>query len=451
MEAFERTRLWRNCLAVQAGDEDGDVRERLRQAYLQMRANTAVVANEIARSMPDFTVHDITHSDALWELADAITGPDFHLSPTEAFTLGGAFLLHDLGMGLVAFPGGLDDLRASAEWRDFLASTLRRYSDEPPTESELDSPPDFVVQEATVSYLRMKHAERAEYLALNGWTGRSGEKLHLLSDGELRVRLGRLMGQLAHSHWWDVDVLPEQFGTRPTSLPGTPTEWTVDQLKLACLLRLADAAQLDSRRAPSFLYAVRRPTGESDLHWGFQERLERPHALKDRLVYTSLRPFERDFSEHWWLAFDSLRAVDFEFRKVDALLYDLDRPRFAVSGIAGVETPERFRRHVKTEGWLPVNAELRVGDVPSLVAELGGQALYGQDADVGVRELVQNAADAIQARRRLDPGWSGGRVLVRLRRDGEAWYLEVIDNGVGMSADVLTKTLLDFRAIVVGE
>ncbi|MBA2593659.1 MAG: hypothetical protein M3495_02490 [Pseudomonadota bacterium] len=45
--------------------------------------------------MPGLTVHDITHLDALWRVADQIAGPDYPINPAEAFVLGGAFLLHD--------------------------------------------------------------------------------------------------------------------------------------------------------------------------------------------------------------------------------------------------------------------------------------------------------------------------------------------------------------------
>ena len=62
------------------------------------------------------------------------------------------------------------------------------------------------------------------------------------------------------------------------------------------------------------------------------------------------------------------------------------------------------------------------------------------------RELVQNACDAIRARRpyeKRDPRY--GRITVGLLTDdeGQAW-LQVEDNGIGMSQRVLTEFLLDF-------
>lgn len=64
-----------------------------------------------------------------------------------------------------------------------------------------------------------------------------------------------------------------------------------------------------------------------------------------------------------------------------------------------------------------------------------------------IRELIQNARDAIAARRLLEgrpADW--GQVSVRIRGEGEDHWLDVSDTGVGMSSTVLTRTLLDFGA-----
>jgi hypothetical protein len=53
--------------------------------------------------MPTYTVHDLTHADALWETASLVTGPDVELNPAEGFVLGAAFLFHDAAMGLAAY------------------------------------------------------------------------------------------------------------------------------------------------------------------------------------------------------------------------------------------------------------------------------------------------------------------------------------------------------------
>src|SRR5579872_7619873 len=105
MRDFTSTRLWQTTLAVQPDDDaHSEPRERLRSAYRLMRRRAADVSQEIIRDLPDFTVHDINHIDALWEMASIIAGDHYPLTPAEGFVLGGAFLVHDLGLGVAAYP-----------------------------------------------------------------------------------------------------------------------------------------------------------------------------------------------------------------------------------------------------------------------------------------------------------------------------------------------------------
>ena len=91
---------------------------------------------------------------------------------------------------------------------------------------------------------------------------------------------------------------------------------------------------------------------------------------------------------------------------------------------------------------------MHVSNVSALVSKLGGEQLYGRDADrlnVALRELVQNAADAICARRAVFPGDFTGRITVRLTRDTNGGpVLQVDDDGLGMSHATLSTDLLDF-------
>src|SRR5215813_8538880 len=104
--SFEQTPLWRRTLAERADDPHRAARQVLRAAYLQFRSTVEPLAAEIARSLPMFTDHSIAHIDALWDTASLVCGETFPLNAAEAFVLGGAFLLHDLGMGLASYHGG---------------------------------------------------------------------------------------------------------------------------------------------------------------------------------------------------------------------------------------------------------------------------------------------------------------------------------------------------------
>ncbi len=217
-------------------------------------------------------------------MAEQISGEDIYLTPTEAFVLGGAFLIHDLGMGLAAWPGGLEQLQAEETWPDLLASCISGVLGRPATSEDLADPPGDALRWAKETALRERHAFRAAELALTTWTSQaSGATYSLIEHTDLRERYGELIGEIAASHWWDIEQVAERFSTRePIGAPiDCPADWTVDELKLACLMRVSDAAHLDERRAPGFLRAVRNPTGYSDLHWAFQGYLQRPRRADD--------------------------------------------------------------------------------------------------------------------------------------------------------------------------
>jgi hypothetical protein len=446
-ETFEHTRLWQSTLAVvDSADPHAVERERLRASFTSFRSRVAVLASEIHRLLPDYTVHDISHLDSLWEIAELIAGPTFEITPTEAYVLGGAFLLHDLGMALASYPGGIDDLKKEPSWSDVVVQQFTARFGRAPQAEEVSNPPREVQDAAVGTLLRLLHARHAEQLATAAWKLENSDvPLYLIEDSELRQAFGRMIGRIAHSHWWPVERLDDEFSRMLGAPYWCPKTWTIDPLKLAALLRLADAAHIDARRAPAFLRRVRKPAVYSDRHWQFQEKLQKPHASEDALVFTSGYAFSFAEAPAWWLCFETLEMIDDELRRVDALLADKKLARFAARRVAGVDSPERLVAYVPTEGWFPVNAALQVSDLPRVIENLGGAELYGRDLRVPVRELIQNAADAVRARRIVDErpvDW--GAVTVVLGSDNDGEWLEIHDTGLGMSREVLTRYLLDF-------
>jgi hypothetical protein len=447
-----RTKLWRTTLAIQPeSDPAFAARERLRNVFTKFRERATDIAGEIARDLPEFTVHDVTHLDALWEMADLIAADAINLTPLEAFVLGSAFLVHDLGMGLSAFPGGRSTLHDDPRWNDIITAHLRRALGYMPSETERKDLDEKIEIEAIAELLRLRHAQQAEDLMFATYKDpQTGDAYHLIEDPEIRAAYGEVIGAIAHSHWWPTEEVRERFANLPLlgapAFLDCPADWTVDRLKVACLLRTADAAHLDSRRAPSFLRILRRPHGYADLHWRFQKTISRVHRVGDRLIFTSGQGFSVQDADAWWVGYELLRVCDRELQQVDSLLQDLGRPyRFAARSVAGVEEPNRLRRHIPTIDWNPVDVRVQVSNIASLIRSIGGQQLYGHNRDVPIRELIQNATDAVRARRLLEGrpnDW--GHVLVRLGSENDGSFLEVCDNGIGMSTAVLTGPLLDF-------
>src|SRR5271163_4355253 len=129
MKVITQTDLWRRTLAEQAPaemDPDPGFRSRLRQAFINFRDRAGILASEIPLDLRQLTVHDMTHIDALWQLANMIVGANYPITPTEAFILGGAFLLHDLGMALASYPAGMAAIEKDPSWQDAVVQLYRR-------------------------------------------------------------------------------------------------------------------------------------------------------------------------------------------------------------------------------------------------------------------------------------------------------------------------------------
>ncbi|GLX14174.1 hypothetical protein Pstr01_24130 [Pseudomonas straminea] len=436
--------VWKNTLGITDTDHSIDI-ERLRNSFIQFRERAAQLANEIRTDLPELTIHDITHLDSLWETGSQIIGENYKLTPTEGYVLGGAILLHDLGMSIAATPGGAESLKNTQRWIDLIHSTYQTSMGRQPTLEEVQSPPADIYKTVVFELLRRIHAENAEKLAFSTFNYK-GTNLYLIEDPEIRQSFGRVIGEIAHSHWWSISEIERRFTDQIGSPPwASASDWHVNPLKLACILRAADAAHLDARRAPTFVRSLTTLNSTSAQHWDFQEKLLKPYLKEDALIFTSGESFPLQEASAWWTCLDSLRMVDKELRNIDALLTEHSEPRFSAKRVAGADQPERLAKYIRTQDWHPINATISISDIPNIIKSIGGEELYGKNPQVPLRELIQNSSDAIRARRYYEDRTEDyGEIVVELTELNSSHWLTISDNGTGMSMTVLTDFLLDF-------
>ena len=446
MRDFQQTKIWQKNLAQQLeNDKYENERNFLRVEFENFREKAKILANEISKELPQYTVHDINHIDALWDTAELIVPDNYDINPIETYVLGGAFLLHDLGMALAAYPNGIEELKKEQIWIDSVTSSLKKKLDRALTQEDIKECSPEIERDATEKTLRLLHAKKASELATISWENDNGAKVYLIDNVELREAMGYIIGLIAYSHWWSTEQLEEKLPPTIGAISRFPSEWTVDPMKLACILRASDAVQIDDRRAPSFLRTIRKPNGISDTHWIFQEKLYQPRVENNRIIFTSKTPFSVEQIDAWWVCYDTLKMIDNELRDIDALLVSKKYPSLNVIGVSSVESPKRLMRLIFVENWVPIDAQICVNNVAKLVSNIGGSQLYGENHIVPLRELIQNASDAIRARRIIEnEDEIYGNIIIHFGKDEHGTYIEVEDNGIGMSEKVLTGPLLDF-------
>ncbi|MBC2836522.1 HD domain-containing protein [Paragemmobacter straminiformis] len=441
---FRDSNIWKAAFTNESSGTWGAERTRLMTELLGARERVEGLLTGIPQDCRDLTIHDVTHLDALWEAADLICGERILLNPAETFVLGLAILTHDAGLTSLAYEGGKAALKKTQIWQDFAAQYF--YSRSGVDTSEQLTPSQE--GEVLFSVLRALHADEAIRLCKAEWKYGSSGPIHIVSDPELREAYAETAGRIAASHNWDSKKLTDELSSSIGGSPKLPSDWTINEVKLACILRCADAAQVDRRRAPLALYSAIKPSGYSQLHWEAQLKLNKPHIKNDTIYFSSSSTFATSEADAWWVAYDLARVLDFELKSANAILTDIGENTLIAQRVAGADTPDAFAKYVKTAQWRPVDASVKVTDPLRLASTLGGRNLYGNDPRVPFRELIQNAADAIRAKRALEKrGQDFGQITITIEQDpsnADDCLVSIDDNGVGMSERVLSGSLVDF-------
>lgn len=427
---YEKTSLWEKTLGIQ-GDQSIDC---LRASYLSFREHMKGLLNEVRIDFPNLTDHSIEHVDNLWGMASLITGDAYPINPLEGYILGCSFLVHDAVLSYKAF-GGRDVLRQTVEWKDSYQDIVGTIDDTEDRKKIID----FKV-------IRQLHAQNCGDILLRQFEGMDGNLSYLLTDDEMRKHYGQIIGDIASSHHWEADKI-QDLPTQVNPLSKFPSDWVVCPRKLACILRCADAAAIDSGRAPEYLFRLLLLNGVSKNHWVAQNRLGVALDVNDptRLVITSTCDFEEKDFAAWNVAYDAVGVIDDELGKCQGLLSEQEQ--FQVKSVAGARSRKALSSYIKTKDWMPSDVSVHISNVARLITTLGGKELYGKEDHqlIVLRELIQNARDAIHARRLIEGEENfNGKISVKVCKAGDDVVLSVTDNGVGMSLDTISHSLLDF-------
>ena len=417
--------------------------------FHRAKRKVAEITARIPHYQGSLTVHDIGHTDALWEMVDLLVYRNdeqfrcLGLNLLEGYVLGLAILIHDAGLSGLALRGGVRELVNMPEYDSQLRLVLRVKFGREPSNSELES---YSVQEHGMSdglvgrLLRLNHAHLAARIVLENWNV-DGDQWKLIENDELRHDWAPIIGEIGKSHHWpvkDIKQLPDLMSCRA----GLGVEWTVRPQYLACILRCADALQLDYRRAPLLTANNSDFPALSARHWMAQAKIRRIAADQEYIkVFSDV--FRSDESDYWWQAYELFAYAQEELDRVDTFLRQSDYPRFVRRRILGIEDPETFSAYMRLEGEFHLRPRIKIGAPTEIIARLGGDQLYGSERCPPIRELMMNARDAVSLRRSVEQQFEP-RILVKLSNSSGGKSLSILDNGIGMDRYALSEVLLDF-------
>ncbi len=418
----------------------------------------------------DYTDHGVQHISNVLASADAlIVDEAWHkLTPIDAAYLIGASLLHDSAMhlsvdGLAYLLREQDPfvvsklMQKSASWADEYHSFIQEATRWVPDkifavigDYDLISDParrmnDLHDRDRRLlgEFIRRHHARMAHEFALLGIPGPNGRVFAPFPN--LGAAEQDLVGFIARSHHLGIreatDRLPKQSRSlfRSCHVPF-----------IMAVLRIADYIQIDADRADKRLLQMRslrspisrlewaKHNGIQDLHWSGSD----PEALYVRAeppsaeVFVGLRclflDIQRELDETWALIGEvygripELRSLGIHFRRLRSNLDDVE------------EFIQDF-----DPSYVP--KEVRLTTASAELLQLLVAPLYGERPSVGVRELLQNALDACSERAAVEESRDGSfvsNVSVSFVERGEHTYLEVADNGLGMTLDTVQNYYL---------
>ncbi|MHB1312885.1 MAG: HD domain-containing protein, partial [Gemmatimonadaceae bacterium] len=297
---------------------------------------------------------------------------------------------------------------------------------------------------ARMDVSRELHGALAEALPTDGLPGLDR---HLLQSREIRDSWASVIGQVSASHNWPLREVEDKLGRRGTVPAPVSCGGTYDPGYVACLLRVIDYAHVNAARARFLDRTLRaRMSPASLLHWRAQEFIGGPQRQDDSLVFASNQPIAD--VDGWWTFFELVRGLNVEIEEVSEYLESRtsSRGRFSLRGVRGASSARQFAELVQTKEFEPVDLRFRPDSMERLIELLGGKSLYGDDSFAPLRELLQNAVDAVRLRRTVEAGEGvaprDGLIQVEVKRSADRMTLIVTDDGVGMSERVISNYLL---------
>ncbi|MBR2954381.1 MAG: ATP-binding protein [Clostridia bacterium] len=372
------------------------------------------LSKDIIRFFPTFTLHDETHIMNVCNWMVKLLGK--RKSEVSAYDL--ALLVmsaccHDIGMSVS--DNQAEDLRSNPDSYDWKQHFKYYLKDE-----EKFSKTGIISDQMLRNYIRVNHHKRiSQQITQTDWPEELSQKgINRSALIELCASHGESLEKLNAARWQKYDL---RF--------------------CAVMLRLADILDFDSSRAPIRLF---NHLGLDNAE-NFEKKISQTEWAKNRSgvfgeIVEGVIPYTASF--------DSLQ-LELEVQSyLDWVQEELDNSNEYLSKYVGKWQDFDLPRKISTES-VERNG-YRYGkfcltmDQDRVLELLTGRNLYS-DPGVFVRELLQNAIDAVLTRSKLDPNFNenDGKIVISswMDYDGNSWF-RIEDNGIGMDENIITNYFL---------
>lgn len=391
---------------------------------------------QINRLFDEYTPHDDTHMRSLFRLADELLGKNtiHSLNGVELCILACAMYGHDWGMAVSEdekreiVTGATTEHSVSAHY-GLLGDERQRWKSFAKGQG-ISAHPDGLVQrcedvplELWREYVRQTHAERAKFRIV----------AHFKRQGD-PAPLGPPLGEVCAGHWYDI-----------TRIQKLDKQWSIGGMRvniqaLAIYTRFIDLLDIGNNRTPWALRVFINPSDpRSSVEWRKHQAIN-PVTIDAHESGRSLRKLSihgHTDNHIVYAALEDLRRYcEAQVKENCSALHDLT-PSYQIGQI-------ELDWSVRAEGFEPIDVRFEF-DRDRMFSIVAGE-IYDGDPYVFIRELLQNAIDAILLRKkRYEHGMdclTTPTILVNVQHgeNGDA-VVSVEDCGTGMTLPIIKNYL----------
>lgn len=401
--------------------------------------------------LEEYTKHDMSHIEGMLRMYDWLI-PERSaekMTPADWLLLTLATYLHDFG--LLVTRDEYDRRNSTAGFVQFAKKVLE--NDDPAFQdyrAQLEGMPEhgadsFLYQE----FVRANHAQR-----IRGWLQGSPDPA-LGVDTRVQGRLMQILEGVDETFRDDLGLICESHHADdlgdlkkyPLSKPYGPSRFEEANLQyVALMLRTADLLHITRDRVPAMAALVVNPRNpKSQVEWAKQTAVK---SVRPKPISFDVASSETSRPQDTIEVHATFKESEGYFALTQYLKYANDQVGQSHTWAAvsqATEAPDyQFpwrridRSQIKAQGFVAEPFEFTL-DQGKILDLLTGHTLYN-DSGVVVRELVQNALDAVRLQ-----GVSAGSAYVpkiTVRWTTATRTLEVVDNGVGMTQAIIEGNFL---------
>lgn len=425
---FTNEKLW-DVLEEKVREEDAAVQKERQIGNEYLSAVKKICqygvdrAETIRDTFPMFTLHNETHICNVMRLMTDLLGDNLNkLTRDEAAMLIMSACCHDIGMSYSEEEK--EELRKD---EDRLNKYLEHNHSEYVKAYSSGNTVPIMTDDMFQNYLRSIHHERV---------------MELLLDAEWS---SVLEGKIDRE---DLICVCQSHGKDISSLDKMEMTATVDLRFCAILLRLADILDFDTSRAPEAVYRYSGFQKADDANTLKSKEEWEKHLASRGFDFLHIKDRVHMYSLDYSATCKSMQVEQTVNCYLDWVDQELNNCGKQLKRFAGrwqdFILPGKIKRNMKSEGYVSGQYRLTL-DQDKILELFIGKDLYSDPA-VFVRELIQNAIDAVRTREQLDknlpPNWKG-QINIRCWMDQEGYHwFRIEDNGTGMTEDVIMNYFL---------